>query len=72
MRKQARTPPSETSLEPELVEIREASMRIPERQREALALRDLEELSYDETAAIMEVNGGDGRPADLPGADQPL
>lgn len=37
-------------------EIREASMRLPERQREALALRELEELSYDEIAAIMEMN----------------
>ena len=32
-------------------------MRLPERQREVLALRDLEELSYDEIGAIMEVNG---------------
>jgi sigma-70-like protein len=31
-------------------------MRLPERQREALALRELEELSYGEIATIMEVN----------------
>jgi RNA polymerase sigma-70 factor (ECF subfamily) len=37
-------------------EIREASMRLPDRQREALALRELEELSYDEIAATMEMN----------------
>ena len=39
-------------------EIREASMRLPARQREALALREREGLSYDEIAAIMEVNRG--------------
>jgi RNA polymerase sigma-70 factor (ECF subfamily) len=37
-------------------EIRDANMRLPEHQREALALRELEELSYDEIAAIMEMN----------------
>lgn len=37
-------------------EIRDASMRLPERQREALALRELEELSYDEIATIMKVS----------------
>ncbi len=37
-------------------EIREANMRLPERQREALALRELEELSYEEIAAVMEMN----------------
>jgi RNA polymerase sigma factor (sigma-70 family) len=36
-------------------EIHDASMRLLERQREVLALRDLEELSYDEIAAIMEI-----------------
>jgi RNA polymerase sigma-70 factor (ECF subfamily) len=36
-------------------EIHDASMRLPERQREVLALRDLEGLSYDEIAAIMEI-----------------
>lgn len=40
---------------PRQEEVRDASMRLPERQREALALRDLEELSYDEITAIMEV-----------------
>jgi RNA polymerase sigma-70 factor (ECF subfamily) len=48
---------SETTVPPESEEeIREANMRLPDRQREALALRELEELSYDEIAAIMEVN----------------
>ncbi len=37
-------------------EIREANARLPERQREALALRELEDLSYDEIAALMEMN----------------
>jgi len=37
-------------------EVREANTRLPERQREALALRELEELSYDQIAAIMEMN----------------
>jgi predicted DNA-binding protein (UPF0251 family) len=39
-------------------EIREASMRLPVRQREALDLREVEGLSYDEIATIMEVNRG--------------
>jgi RNA polymerase sigma factor (sigma-70 family) len=43
-------------LESQQEEIREANLRLPERQREALALRELEELSYDEIAAIMEMN----------------
>jgi len=43
-------------LESQREEIRAANMRLPERQREALALRELEELSYDEIAAIMEMN----------------
>ena len=37
-------------------EIRGANARLPERQREALALRELHELSYDEIAEIMEMN----------------
>ncbi len=37
-------------------EIREANARLPERQREALALRELEDLSYDEIAELMEMN----------------
>lgn len=37
-------------------EIRAANGRLPERQREALALRELEGLSYDEIAAVMGMN----------------
>jgi RNA polymerase sigma factor (sigma-70 family) len=37
-------------------EIRSANATLPERQREVLALRELEELSYDEIAEIMEMN----------------
>jgi RNA polymerase sigma factor (sigma-70 family) len=37
-------------------EIREANARLPERQREVLALRELEGLSYDEIAAVMGMN----------------
>jgi RNA polymerase sigma-70 factor (ECF subfamily) len=37
-------------------EIAAASERLPERQREALALRELEEMSYDEIAVVMEMN----------------
>jgi len=37
-------------------EIREANGRLPERQREVLALRELEGLSYDEIAEIMDMN----------------
>ena len=37
-------------------EIREANAQLPERQREVLALRELEDLSYDEIAEIMEMN----------------
>ena len=43
-------------LEAQQEEIRAANARLPERQREVLALRELEELSYDEIAAIMEMN----------------
>jgi RNA polymerase sigma factor (sigma-70 family) len=43
-------------LESQQEEIRAANARLPERQREALALRELEELSYDEIAAIMDMN----------------
>jgi RNA polymerase sigma-70 factor (ECF subfamily) len=43
-------------LEAQQQEIRAANARLPERQREALALRELEELSYDEIAEIMEMN----------------
>lgn len=37
-------------------ELPAANMRLPERQREALALREVAELSYDEIAANMEVS----------------
>jgi RNA polymerase sigma-70 factor (ECF subfamily) len=37
-------------------EIRLANLTLPERQREALALKELEELSYDEVAEIMGMN----------------
>src|SRR5918999_3780856 len=37
-------------------EIRAANLALPERQREVLALRELEELSYDEIAELMEMN----------------
>jgi hypothetical protein len=38
--------------------VREASRRLPERQREALALSGLERRSYEEIAAIMETSAG--------------
>ena len=38
------------------VEIQEANDRLPERQREVLALRELEDKSYDEIAEIMGMN----------------
>ena len=37
-------------------QVRAANARLPERQREVLALRELEELSYDEIAAMMGMN----------------
>jgi RNA polymerase sigma-70 factor (ECF subfamily) len=37
-------------------DVREANMRLPEHQREALALRELEQLSYGEIAAILETS----------------
>jgi RNA polymerase sigma-70 factor (ECF subfamily) len=43
-------------LESQQEEIRAANAALPERQREALALRELEELSYDEIAEIMDMN----------------
>lgn len=36
--------------------VRDANARLPERQREVLALRELEELSYDEIADVMGMN----------------
>lgn len=38
------------------LQVREANARLPERQREVLVLRELEELSYDEIAEIMGMN----------------
>jgi RNA polymerase sigma-70 factor (ECF subfamily) len=46
----------EAPLEPQQEEVRDANARLPEHQREALALRELEGLSYDEIGAIMETN----------------
>ena len=43
-------------LEAQQEEIREANGRLPERQREALALCELEEMSYDEIAEVMDMN----------------
>lgn len=43
-------------LEAQQEEVRAANARLPERQREALALRELEELSYDEIAEVMGMN----------------
>ncbi len=37
-------------------EIRRANLMLPERQREALALKELDDLSYDEVAEIMGMN----------------
>ncbi len=48
--------PSEAASEPRQEEVRDASLRLPERQREALALRGLGQLSYEEIAATMEIN----------------
>ena len=39
-------------------DVREANVRLPERQREVLALRELEELSYDEIAEITAMDRG--------------
>jgi predicted DNA-binding protein (UPF0251 family) len=54
MEKRQPAQPSEADTQQEGV--REANTRLPERQREALALRELEELSYDEIAASMEMS----------------
>ncbi len=43
-------------LEARQEEIREANAQLPERQREVLALREVEGLSYDEIAEIMDMN----------------
>ena len=47
--------PGEATPENSQKEVREANLSLPARQREALALRELEGLSYGEIAAIMEV-----------------
>ena len=52
-------------------EIRAANATLPERQREVLALRELEELSYDEIAEIMEHEPQLGGPAHLACAHRP-
>jgi RNA polymerase sigma-70 factor (ECF subfamily) len=54
MEKRQPAQPSEADTQQE--GIRDANTRLPERQREALALRELEELSYDEIAASMEMS----------------
>jgi RNA polymerase sigma factor (sigma-70 family) len=43
-------------LEARTEEIRLANLALPERQREVLALRELEDLSYDEIADLMDMN----------------
>jgi RNA polymerase sigma factor (sigma-70 family) len=43
-------------LEARTEEIRTANLTLPARQREVLALRELEELSYDEIAELMDMN----------------
>ena len=49
--------PERTSmLDSQQAEIRAANGRLPERQREVLALRELEDKSYDEIAEIMDMN----------------
>jgi RNA polymerase sigma factor (sigma-70 family) len=49
-------PERKVLLEARTEEIRVANLTLPERQREVLALRELEELSYDEIAELMEMN----------------
>lgn len=58
MKKRRPTRPSDPVAETagEQEEVRDANMHLPEHQREALALRGLEELSYDEIAAITETS----------------
>jgi RNA polymerase sigma factor (sigma-70 family) len=43
-------------LEARTEEIRVANLTLPDRQREVLALRELEDLSYDEIAELMDMN----------------
>ncbi len=49
-------PERKVLLEARAEEIRVANFTLPERQREVLALRELEELSYDEIAELMDMN----------------
>jgi RNA polymerase sigma-70 factor (ECF subfamily) len=49
-------PERKVLLEARTEEIRVANLTLPERQREVLALRELEELSYDEIAELMDMN----------------
>lgn len=56
MEKRPRARPRDAKPETAQAEVRDACMRLPEHQREALALRELEELSYEEIATIMETN----------------
>jgi RNA polymerase sigma-70 factor (ECF subfamily) len=49
-------PDRKVLLEAQQEEIRAANQELPERQREVLALRELEDLSYDEIAEIMGMN----------------
>src|SRR5918999_344878 len=49
-------PERKVLLEARNEEIRVANLSLPERQREVLALRELEELSYDEIAELMDMN----------------
>jgi RNA polymerase sigma factor (sigma-70 family) len=49
-------PEHEALLEARNEEIRAANLSLPPRQREVLALRELEELSYDEIAELMEMD----------------
>jgi len=52
----AEDPERSVLLEARQEEIRAANAALPERQREVLALREVEDLSYDEIAEIMEMN----------------
>jgi RNA polymerase sigma factor (sigma-70 family) len=49
-------PERKVLLEARNEEVRVANLTLPERQREVLALRELEELSYDEIAELMDMN----------------
>jgi RNA polymerase sigma factor (sigma-70 family) len=49
-------PERKVLLEARNEEIRVANLTLPERQREVLAMRELEDLSYDEIAELMDMN----------------